>query len=140
MAWGFGDQPQLSIKWALALCYFVGFRGKRLVSAVAVMTAESNRYPGAFHENLSENGTVLSVDRGLFQINDFWHPSLSDEDAYKPIPNAAYAYDLSNRGEFWSHWAAYGGVRYLLVYAEVLAVWALRKWLTRVTQVPVKFE
>lgn len=66
------EGEQLTIKWALALCYFVGFRGVRLVSAVALMSAESVRWTRAWNKNYdSETGALKSTDRGLFQINDF---------------------------------------------------------------------
>lgn len=136
MAWGYGDQPQLSVKWSLALCRFVGFTGKRLVTAVAVMWAESGRYPGAWHENLDpETGEVRSIDRGAFQINSVHDARLSPDAAFRPIPNAMYACELSNRGYHWSHWATYNSGRYLLFYPLVLAVWALRRWESRVPRV-----
>jgi hypothetical protein len=145
MAWSFGDQPQLSLKWALALGYWAGFRGKRLVSAVTLMWAESGRHPGAWNENLDDDGNVSSTDRGLFQINDRFHPTLKGDNttrtgpAYEVMPNAMYASDLSNRGEVFGAWAAYGGTRYLAFYPIVAAVWALRRWESRVPNVPRKF-
>jgi hypothetical protein len=144
--WGYGDQPQLSIKWALALCRHVGFTGARLIDAVALMWAESGRYPGAWHYNLSDDETqVLSTDRGLFQVNDYWHRDLSDEQAYKALPNAQYAAKLSNRGYRFVRpdgtliWMAYGGARHQAYRVLVAAVFALGTWKRRVERVPERF-
>ena len=45
--------------------------------AVAIAKAESNLNPKA--HNVNRNGTV---DRGLWQINNKYHPEVSDECAY----------------------------------------------------------
>lgn len=97
---------QLTLKEALALCWVVGFRGPHLIDAVAVMCAESGRYTLAWHDNLDANDEVTSVDRGLFQINTI-HASLSDAEAYDPLQNAAFAFQLSEQGTDFSPWAAY---------------------------------
>lgn len=93
---------QLTFKEALARCYEAGFRKKRLVLAVAVMSAESGRRPRA--RNVNVNGTI---DRGLFQINDYWHPKLTDKQAYRVRPNIEYAFTLSKRGTDWTPWTTY---------------------------------
>ncbi len=99
---------QLNRKQAIALCHYVGFRGDKLVTAVAVMGAESARKYDAIGTN--PDG---SHDRGLFQINDRAHPDFSDADALLPIPNARFAHKMSNGGKNWSPWAAYNSGRYL---------------------------
>lgn len=120
----------ISVRWALALDYTVGFRGRALTKSVAVMTSESARYVGAYNEN--DNG---STDRGLFQINSVHDDQISPEDAFKAIPNAAYAYKLSNEGQNWSPWAAYGGSRYLLAYTATLLVQATQLWRRKLDRV-----
>lgn len=95
-----GDQ--LTIKEALALCHVVGFRKDNLVLAVAVMSAESGRYTGAWHDN-----TDGSEDRGLFQLNSKAQPSVSEDDAYDPLKNAEYTFQLSKEGTDWHYWAAF---------------------------------
>lgn len=47
--------------------------------AVRVAKAESNLDPLAKHKN--PDG---SLDRGLYQINNKWHPEVSDSEAYDP--------------------------------------------------------
>jgi hypothetical protein len=103
---------QLNRKQALAVCHYVGFRAKHLVTAVAVMGAESGRQYDVVGTN--PDG---SHDRGLFQINDRAHPDLSDHDALLPIPNARYAHKMSNGGKNWAPWAAYNSGRYLETFS-----------------------
>jgi Lysozyme like domain len=100
------EGEELTIKEALALCWVAGFRGPKLIDSVAVMCAESGRYTEAWHDNTDENGNVLSTDRGLFQINSI-HASISKEEAYDPVANATFAFQLSKQGEDFSPWAAY---------------------------------
>jgi hypothetical protein len=119
---------QLTIKQALALCWVVGFRGHPHVRAVAVMWAESDRYEGAYHDN--DDG---SRDRGLFQINSI-HTSLSDADAYRAVPNATFAFNLSQGGTDWTPWAAFNSLRYKVFVPLVYAVKVLGTWKTRESQ------
>lgn len=140
MASSFGDQPRISIKWALALCYHVGFRhGSRLRTAVSVMWAESGRFPAAWNENLSDDGQVLSIDRGLFQINSIHDRQLPPEHAFEPLANAAYACELSNHGRHWSLWSAYKSGRWLLFWPFVTAVWVVGTWRSRIPKVEERF-
>jgi hypothetical protein len=117
---------QLNYGMALALCHHVGFRKGALNTAVALMTAESGRYVEAWHDNLDDQGNVLSTDRGLFQINNHWHGDLLDADAYCAIPNAAYAFGMSDQGEDFTAWAAYNSGAYLKYLPLVLATKATR--------------
>ena len=119
---------QLNYGMALALCHHVGFRKGALNTAVALMTAESGRYVEAWHDNLDDQGAVLSTDRGLFQINNHWHGDLSDAAAYCAIPNAAYAFGMSDAGEDFTAWAAYNSGAYLKYLPLVLATRATRIW------------
>lgn len=119
---------QLTWKEALALCYEAGFRDKGLVTAVAVMAAESARFIKASHDNAPAGG--LGIDRGLFQINSYWHRQLSDEEAYRARPNIAYAFQLSSKGRDWTAWSTYKSkahVKYLPVVQMVKARGGWRK-------------
>lgn len=137
MAWGF-DGRHLSIGWALALTYHVGFRNKYQNIAVALMTAESGRYCGAWHENFDEKGKLESVDHGLFQINSKWHPDLTGPEWYSAIDNAAYAYKIS-QGRYFSAWAAYVNRAHLRYLPEVWAVKILGRWKRKVPRVEQEF-
>lgn len=125
---------KLNIGMSLALCYKTGFRGKNLTVAVALMTAESGRYVEAWHDNLDENGNIVSTDRGLFQINNYWHKELSDKDAYCAIPNVEYAYAMSS-GKNWGAWAAYTSGSYKKFIPSVLAVKSLQIWRNKIQYV-----
>jgi soluble lytic murein transglycosylase-like protein len=47
------------------------------------ISLESNFDPSLVSLNI-KNGKVLSRDRGLAQINDYWHPSITDSQAFNP--------------------------------------------------------
>lgn len=119
---------QITYDTAIARCYEAGWRGDVLIDAVALMCAESGRYPLAYHVN-AEGSTQMSTDRGLFQINDKWHPDLSDEDAYKVRPNVAYAHEMyrSQDGTFGA-WMAYESGAYLKFIPYVTQRFELGKW------------
>ena len=79
-----------------------GFSGETFVVAIAVAMAESRCDPSARGVN-----PAGSVDRGLWQINDRWHPEVSDSCAYNAQCNAREAYRISDEGGNWSPWATY---------------------------------
>jgi len=56
-----------------------GFTGTGLVNAVAVALAESNGDTNA--RNVNAGG---SVDRGVWQINGYWHSEVSDAPGIRP--------------------------------------------------------
>lgn len=81
-----------------------GFRGKALIRAVAVALAESGGRTDAVNTNTDK---YRSRDRGLWQINDHWHPEVSDADAFTPARAAAHAYRISHAGRDWSAWSTW---------------------------------
>lgn len=87
-----------------------GFTGDHLVTAVAVAMAESRCDPAATGHN---NGPPPSDDRGLWQINDYWHPEVSDACAYDAACNARAAYRISRGGDDWTPWSTYNNGTYL---------------------------
>jgi hypothetical protein len=119
---------QLTIKEGLALCKVVGFKDQKLVTAVAVMTAESGRWTGAWHDNIGDDGTVVSVDRGLFQINSIHQ---IPGDPYDPVINATFAAELSQGGENWSAWAAFNSGVYERFVEGVRVVRQENLWQSR---------
>lgn len=86
-----------------------GFSGEKLVVAVAVGMAESRCDPSARYVNSDSHN---SVDRGLWQINDYWHPEVSDSCAYNAACNAKEAYRISDQGSDWTPWSTYKSGRY----------------------------
>ena len=85
-----------------------GFSGDRLVTAVAVGMGESSCRPDAYLSNGPTKGCPNgSVDRGLWQINSCWHPSVSKSCAYDAQCNANAAYRISSKGTNFRPWVAY---------------------------------
>ena len=85
-----------------------GFSGDRLVTAVAVGMGESSCRPDAQNSNGPTKGCPNgSVDRGLWQINSCWHPSVSKSCAYDAQCNANAAYRISAKGTNFRPWVAY---------------------------------
>ncbi|MEW1701218.1 hypothetical protein AB0468_37670, partial [Streptomyces sp. NPDC091278] len=84
--------------------YNAGFRGDGLVTAIAVALAESSCDPSATNVT---NNTPPSRDRGLWQINDYWHPEVDDACAYAAQCNAEAAFTISNGGTNWQPWSTY---------------------------------
>lgn len=81
-----------------------GFTGDGLVRAVAVALAESGGNPQAVNQNTDRQ---RSIDRGLWQINSYWHPEVSVAEAFNPAANAKHAYRISSGGTNWSQWATH---------------------------------
>lgn len=88
---------------AVDAAYQAGFRGDKLVNAVAIILAESGGNPAA----TNSEGNNAGVDRGLFQINDYWHAEVDDETAFDPYGNAKAAFDISKGGADWSQWTTF---------------------------------
>lgn len=81
-----------------------GFRGDGLTRAVAVAWAESSGRTDARNVN---SDSSHSVDRGLWQINSYWHREVSDAAADDPARAAAAAFRISNHGRDWGQWATW---------------------------------
>lgn len=79
-----------------ALCYRQGWRGQDLLYAVRIVLGESGGCPGATNRNSDKRRTL---DRGLWQFNDYWHREVSDADAFDPYRSTAHA---------WRVWRAQG--------------------------------
>jgi Lysozyme like domain len=98
-----------------------GFQGQTLQIAVAVGLAESGGNPGANRHNPPTPGCPDgSVDRGPWQLNDCYHPEVSDGCAYQPDCAATQTYRISAAGSDWSSWTTFatGAYRAQLVAAE----------------------
>ncbi len=74
--------------------------GERIATAVAVAKAESGLRPGA----TNTAGNAHGVDRGLWQINSYWHPNVSRTCAFSPSCNARAMKNISSRGTNWRPW------------------------------------
>ena len=79
----------------------VGFKDPKMAAAIAL--AESSGDPLA----VGVNKKPRSKDRGLFQINDRWHPEVTDRCAFDPRCNAEAALEISNGGRDWTPWSTW---------------------------------
>lgn len=91
------------------LLYAVGFEGKALKTAWAVVKKESNGRPLAFNGNTRTGDSSY----GIFQINMLGGLGVtrrdkydldSNKDLFDPVVNAEIAYHMSNGGENWTAW------------------------------------
>ncbi len=81
--------------------------------AYAVMMSEGGGDPKAFNQNSDSRRTH---DRGLFQLNSFWHKEVLDGCAYDIKCNIKEAYRISKGGTDWGEWYGYtkGGYKEFL--------------------------
>jgi len=85
-----------------------GFTGKGLRLAVAVGLAESSGDPHARHRNPPTPGCPGgSTDRGGWQLNDCYHPEVTDACADDLACAAVETYRISAGGSDWRAWTTY---------------------------------
>ncbi|GII21560.1 carbohydrate-binding protein [Planosporangium mesophilum] len=92
-----------------------GFGGNDWVISVAVAEAESAGWTRARLIN-----TDCSVDRGLWQINSYWHGEVSDSCAFDPPCNARGTHTIWANGG-WTQWTTYNNGAYQSHMAEAQA-------------------
>ena len=78
--------------------------------AYAVMMAESSGNYKAIGYNKDSRKTL---DRGLFQINSYWHSEVSDSCAYNIKCNIKEAYRISSQGTNWNQWYSWRDNKHL---------------------------
>lgn len=96
-----------------------GFTGDGWTIGVAVVLAESNGWPNAVNE---AGNDPPSRDRGLWQINSFHHPEVSDACSFDPLCSSVEAYRISSGGLDFSAWAAFNAGTYLQYMERAKAV------------------
>ncbi len=74
--------------------------GERIAIAVAVAKAESGFRPTI----TNTAGNTHGIDRGLWQINSYWHPNVTAACAFSPSCNARAMVRISSSGTKWSPW------------------------------------
>jgi hypothetical protein len=77
--------------------------GERIALAVAVAKAESGFRPTI----TNTAGNAHGIDRGLWQINSYWHPNVTAACAFSPSCNARAMARISSNGTKWSPWWTY---------------------------------
>jgi hypothetical protein len=91
-----------------------GFEGEALRLAVAVGLAESGGDPRARHRNPPTPGCPGgSTDRGGWQLNDCYHPEVSDACAFDLACAGQAAYRISGAGGDWRPWTTFVSGAYL---------------------------
>lgn len=85
------------------ILYQAGFRGNGLRMAYAIAMAES----GGNATASNSVGNSAGTDRGLFQLNSYYHSEVSDKEAYDALANAKAAYRISHGGTNWSAWSSF---------------------------------
>ena len=77
---------------------------KHCEMAVSICLAESG---GNNHAKNVNSDSHRSVDRGLWQINNYWHREVTDSCAYDASCNAKAARKISSGGTNWSPWSTF---------------------------------
>ncbi len=95
---------RLTMRQVARVVLDAGFSGEGAAKAVAVAWAESSGITNARNVNSDSH---RSVDRGLWQINSYWHREVSDACADDPACAAKAAFRISNGGGDWSQWATW---------------------------------
>jgi Lysozyme like domain len=85
----------------------VGLSQFDAATAGAICDAESGRNTAAVGENRNVSGNVISRDRGLWQINDFYHSDVSDACAFDATCNARAMARISSTGTNWAPWSTF---------------------------------
>jgi hypothetical protein len=82
---------------------------ERIALATAVAKAESG-----FRANATNTaGNAHGIDRGLWQVNSYWHPEISAACALSPSCNARAMAAISNKGTKWTPWWTYKNGKHL---------------------------
>lgn len=87
----------------------VSCTGDRIALAVAVARAESSFRPSITNTVGNAHGT----DRGLWQLNSYWHPEISAACALSPSCAARATRRVSHDSTRWSEWWTYNNGRHL---------------------------
>jgi hypothetical protein len=74
--------------------------GERIAVATAVAFAESSHRPWI----TNTVGNAHGIDRGLWQINSYWHPEVSASCALSASCNARAMARISRQGTRWTEW------------------------------------
>lgn len=85
--------------------------GSGLVTAIAITMAETaNTYDPKISNTTGNNPP--STDRGLREINSYWHPEVSDDCAYDAACSAKEMFRISKQGADFTPWATFNNGAY----------------------------
>ncbi len=100
----------LSVNDAIGKAHNAGFSGASLATIVAIAMAESGLRSDATN---TAGNSPPSTDRGIVQINSYWHPEVNDACAFNPDCAFKEAYRISQQGKNFGAWSTYSNKAYL---------------------------
>jgi hypothetical protein len=100
---------QLTASQVYKLALDQGLSPEAAITATAIAYVESGFRTDAVGTNTDSH---RSQDRGLWQINNYWNPDVSDQCAFDPVCNAATMARLSRKGTYWKPWSSFNNSRY----------------------------
>lgn len=102
------------------------------VTAIAVAWAESggNAYAINLNDSDPTARSYLSLDKGLWQTNSYWHPEVSDRAAFDPALQLPFVLNIARKvGPYgyvyyvWTAWATFNaGAHHKFITPAVQAV------------------
>lgn len=87
-----------------------GFAVQDAITVAAIALAESGGNPNAVSRPNSD--PMHSLDRGLLQINSYWHSEVPDSCAYDPVCAMQAAFRISQGGKNFSPWSTFTSQKY----------------------------
>jgi len=109
---------QLTALDVAQLALQVGLPTDKVAVAVAIAWAESGLRTDAIGHNYAyPGGPITSTDRGLWQINDYYHPEVNNACAFDGVCNTSAMIRISSQGTNWSPWTTYANGAYLTFLA-----------------------
>jgi hypothetical protein len=121
-----GSSSTISMQAALSYAMGAGLScNNDLVIAGAIAAAESSLEPGVSSTNPPTSGCPSgSIDRGLWQVNSCYHPSVSATCAFNPACNAMAMASISSDGTNWSPWSTYTSGAYMAYMGEAMTAYS----------------
>ena len=114
----------LTLAQAGAFASAAGFSGESLATIVAIAQAESSLVTNARNTN-----TDGSIDRGILQINNYWHSEYSDAQCDDPATAFRAGWLISTHGTDFSQWTTFKTSAYKNTQA-----WT--QWITWINPLP----
>lgn len=99
---------QLTPAQILSDAQSAGFSGSGLNTIAAIAEAESSGHTQAQQWGPWQNG----VDRGIVQINSYYHPEVSNAQAFDPMQAFKAAYNISAGGTNFTPWSTFNSGAY----------------------------
>lgn len=96
-----------------------GFTGNAINWITAIALAESG---GSTAATNTAGNSPPSTDRGLLQINSYWHKEVDDTCAFSPLCAMQAAYKISQQGTNFTPWSSYGNGQAEIRYREILGM------------------